>query len=202
MDYAYSREFKFANLKAGQVAGYGSVFGNVDHGLDRIEPGAFRKSLLEHDTIPMLHEHRDTVGVWSSLREDDRGLKVAGKISDTALGRDVRTLARDGAITGLSIGYRPTKHRFDGDVRVLDEVSLMEVSLVTFPMNELARVAGAKSALSRGEVIDRADLELLLRQVGLSRRQAKRLLLHGFAGMSATNTAADLLGRMAARLED
>jgi HK97 family phage prohead protease len=200
VDYLHSAEFKFRDIKAGTVAGYGSVFGNVDHGLDRIEAGAFRKSIMGRRSLPMLHEHRDPIGVWSTIAEDDHGLKVAGKISDTQLGRDVRTLAKDGAITGLSIGYTATRHRFEGQVRVLEEVELHEVSLVTFPMNQLAQVTSAKSQLARGDIPALAELELLLRNAGLSRRQAKRLLRHGYAGMTPAHTAAALLEGMADRL--
>ena len=200
MDYTHSVEFKFAS-DAGKVAGYGAVFGNVDQGFDRIEPGAFRNSIADRKRLPMLFEHRDTVGVWHSFREDARGLQVEGRISNTTAGRDARTLAKDQAITGLSIGYRPTKHRYEGDVRVLEEVDLLEISMVTFPMNELAQLTSAKSALARGDIPGLAELQLLLRNAGLSRRQAKRLLDHGYAGMTPTHTAASLVESMAARLE-
>lgn len=201
MHYAHSVEIKTLNAGSGEVEGYASVFGNVDHGLDRIEKGAFRKSIVGRKSIPMLAEHRDTVGVWNTLREDARGLKVAGRISDTALGRDVRTLAKDGAITGLSIGYRVKDADYDGDVRVIRDVDLLEVSLVTFPMNELAAISAAKSDLARGQIPDRSELERLLRAAGFTRRQVKRLLQHGFAGLSASHTAANLLEAMAERLE-
>lgn len=201
VDYAHSVEFKFRDDEAGTVVGYGAVFGNIDQGFDRIEAGAFRKSITGRMSLPMLHEHRDTVGVWQSISEDVKGLQVSGKISNTQLGRDVRTLAKDGAVTGLSIGYLPTKHRYDGDVRVLEEVDLLEISLTTFPMNKLARLTSAKSALARNESLSARDLELILKHAGLSRRQAKRLLRFGFDGMTPTHSAALLIERLAARLE-
>lgn len=201
MQYAHSIELKFSEAKAGTVAGYASIFGNVDEGFDRVDPGAFRKSIAGRGPLPMLHEHRDTVGVWYSFREDAKGLLVEGKISNTALGRDVRTLAKDGALSGLSIGYVAKRHRYEKDIRVLEEVDLHEVSLTTFPMNKLAQLASAKSALARGQIPNANELEAVLRSAGLSRRQAKRLLTHGYGGMSASHTAADLIERMSARLE-
>lgn len=202
MQYAHSVEFKFRDVEAGTLSGYASVFGNVDHGSDKILPGAFRKSIMGRDKLPMLHEHANTVGVWKSLREDKHGLLVEGKISNTALGRDVRTLARDGALTGLSIGYQPKAHRYEGEIRVLESVDLLEVSLVSFPMNELAKVTSAKSLLARGEVPGFRELEAVLRSAGLSRRQAKRLLADGYSGMSPTHIAAAFIERMAARIEE
>jgi HK97 family phage prohead protease len=202
MDYAHSIEFKFANVEAGKVSGYASIFGNVDQGSDVIEAGAFAGTIMGRDRLPMLHEHRDTVGTWHSFREDAKGLLVEGRISNTQLGRDVRTLAKDGAIGGLSIGYivKDADYQSDG-VRVIREVDLVEVSLTTFPMNQLAQLTSAKSALARGDIPRLSELEYLLRQSGLSRRQAKRLLRHGYSGLSNEHTAAELIGQMAARLE-
>lgn len=186
MDTFFTPEVKFANDQ-GTVSGYGAVFGNVDHGFDRIASGAFSKSLRGKANLPMLFQHQpeQTVGIWNALAEDKRGLSVSGRISDTALGRDVRTLAKDGAVTGLSIGYRTVKDEFDDDgVRVITEADLWEVSLVTFPMNDMARVQSVKSQLRQGEVPAHRDLEFLLRRAGLSRRATKRLLEAGYAGFS------------------
>lgn len=201
MRHAFSTEFKLANASTGEVSGYGAIFNNVDFGSDRIEAGAFRKSIACRDKLPMLHEHRDTVGVWTSMREDARGLAVSGRISDTQSGRDVRTLAKDGAVSGLSIGYQPKAHRYEGEIRVLESVDLLEVSLVTFPMNQFAKITAAKSLLARGEIPNFGELERLLCSAGLSRRQAKRLLIDGYSGMSPTCAAASLIEHMAHRLE-
>lgn len=194
-----SSEVKF-DAGTGEVSGYGAVFDNVDAGGDRILPGAFAKSLnSKSDGLPMLAHHDPTrpIGIWSEVREDKRGLRVSGRISDTADGRDVRTLAKDGAISGLSIGYWPTQSDYDSDgTRVLKEVELIEVSVVTFPMNQLARISAVKSALAAGKTPSEADVALLLRNSGLSRRATKRLLENGYSGLSKLHQAVEALGQL------
>ena len=201
MHYASTLELKFRDTEAGSVSGYGAHFNNVDHARDRIEPGAFKRTLSGRKSLPMLHEHAQAIGVWKSFREDDKGLYVSGRISKTQLGNDVRELARDGGVTGLSIGYQPVRFHYDKDIRVLTEVEVHEVSLVAIPANDMARVTAAKSILQSGKVPDERELEAVLRAGGLSRRQAKRLLQHGYAGMTASHTAAHLLEQMADRLQ-
>lgn len=90
----------------------------------------------------MLHQHegRAVVGVWEKVVEDDRGLFVRGRIMDwSAEARFAGALAKAGAIDGLSIGFKATRARREGALRVLSEVDLWEVSLVTFPMLPGAR---------------------------------------------------------------
>lgn len=138
-----------------EFIGHAAVFGNVDDGGDIIQPGAFAKTLSERGSKIALvwqHDWKAPIGRVTEIKEDDRGLYVRAKISDTSLGRDVSTLLRDGAITGLSIGYNPVKEQTialaDGRrARSLQEVKLFEVSPVTFPMNELATVAAVKAAI-------------------------------------------------------
>ena len=197
-----SLELKFA-ADQGSVRGYGAVFANRDRGGDRIVAGAFTESIAVRPKLPMLFEHREVVGVWTELREDQKGLYVAGKISDTAQGRDARTLAVDGAITGLSIGYRVAADGADYDHtgRVLKKLDVHEISLTALPMNDLARIASAKSLLARGEIPDTATLELLLQSAGFTRRQVKRFMDKGRAGLGAKYAAGDLLDRFAQRLE-
>ena len=85
----------------------------------------------------MLHQHesRAVVGVWDEMTEDERGLLVRGRIKDwSAEARYATALSRAGALDGLSIGFRAQKARRDGKLRILAQVELWEVSLVTFPM--------------------------------------------------------------------
>lgn len=97
---------------AGEIAGYASVFGGTDAFGDRIAPGAFSRSLAEHraaGTRPLMlwqHDATKPVGVWTSLAEDERGLKVVGRLTlDSTGGRDAYALLKDGAVGGLSIGF-------------------------------------------------------------------------------------------------
>jgi HK97 family phage prohead protease len=131
------------------VEGYASVFGTRDHGGDVVQAGAYAASLkalaAAGRRVRMLWQHdpREPIGVWDEVREDDRGLRVRGRIlTEVARGAEAAALLKAGAIDGLSIGYRTVKaEAAAGGGRRLTELELWEVSLVTFPMLPEARVA-------------------------------------------------------------
>jgi len=130
------------------IEGYASRFWAKDLNDDVVAAGAFRASLARTGArgVKMLHGHegRSPVGVWDEVREDAAGLFVRGRVLDaTPEGRMAAALVRAGAVDGLSIGFRAVKARGDesGRLRVLSEVELWEVSLVTFPMLPGARVS-------------------------------------------------------------
>ncbi|PUB13133.1 HK97 family phage prohead protease [Yoonia sediminilitoris] len=129
------------------ISGYASLFGQSDQGGDIVESGAYKTSLAQKRGIKMLWQHDPTqpIGVWDEVREDSKGLWVKGRLlTDVAKGREAASLINAGAIDGLSIGYRTVKSRKDDKGgRLLSELELWEVSLVTFPMLPSARV-GAK----------------------------------------------------------
>lgn len=157
-------ELKFVDgAPAGEFSGYASVFGNTDAHGDVILPGAFRDSLAERKAanrpIPMHVMHRVLggdglpVGVWTNVTEDDKGLKVTGKISgmNTDAGRLLYERVKDGALGGMSIGYRL---RPNGAVygkkagepkRTLKGLDLHEISLVDDPSNAMSRVQEIKA---------------------------------------------------------
>lgn len=116
-----------------RFAGYAAVFGRVDRGGDVVRAGAFGRLPR---AAPLLWEHKGApVGRVEYLREDARGLRVIGRVMD---GR-VTALLRAGAVKGLSFGYR-VRAASGSDPRELTELELVEVSLVSFPMQPLARV--------------------------------------------------------------
>lgn len=126
------------------IQGYASLWGVADLNGDVVAKGAFADSLARTGVrgVRMLHQHeaRGVVGVWDEMVEDERGLFVRGRIMDwSAEARFARALAGAGALDGLSIGFRSSRARRDGRLRVLVEVELWEVSLVTFPMLPGAR---------------------------------------------------------------
>lgn len=126
------------------IEGYASLWGKADLNGDVTAKGVFAQSLARTGAggVRMLsqHEGRAVVGVWDEMVEDDRGLRVAGRILDwSAEARFAQAVARAGALDGLSIGFRATRARRDGRLRVLSAVDLWEVSLVTFPMLPGAR---------------------------------------------------------------
>lgn len=135
----------------GEFSGYAAVFDTVDDGGDVIEKGAFAKTIVEDfDRIKILSQHQDCelpIGKPLELREDDKGLFIRAKISDTQKGRDIQTLLKDGVLNKLSIGYDAVDFYYDGDthIRHLKEVRLWEVSVVTWAMNEFAQIEEVKS---------------------------------------------------------
>lgn len=132
------------------ISGYASLFGAVDQGNDVVEAGAYAASLTaltaKGTKVKMLWQHDPTqpIGIWDEVREDARGLWVKGRLLESvAKGREAAALIEAGAIDGLSIGYRTKKTiKNTKGQRLLKELELWEVSLVTFPMLPSARVAG------------------------------------------------------------
>lgn len=126
------------------IEGYASLWGVADLNGDVVARGAFDRTLAVTGArgVRMLHQHesRSPIGVWDAMGEDDRGLWVRGRIMDwSAEARFAQALSRAGALDGLSIGFRSQRARREGRLRVLVEVELWEVSLVTFPMLPGAR---------------------------------------------------------------
>jgi HK97 family phage prohead protease len=190
------RDFGF-QVKAvkddGTFEGYGSVFGVVDSYNEVVAPGAFAGSLDEHKAkgrMPaLLWQHRmsEPIGVYTQMAEDKTGLYVQGRlVLESARGAEAYALLKAGALSGLSIGYMERKVEEDKTtgIRTLTDLDLWEVSLVTFPANDEARVSDVKTALRRGLPIDIRSFEAELREVfGLSQSQVKGLLACGFKGM-------------------
>ena len=139
----------------GTVEGYASLFGEIDQARDMVMPGAFERSLKLRGVrrVPMLFQHdpAEPVGVWLELREDARGLYARGRlIPEVARGRELLALLRAGTADGLSIGFRTVKGRLDPKTRIrkLDVIDLWEISIVTFPLLNEARLALASKAPS------------------------------------------------------
>lgn len=131
------------------IEGYASLFGIPDQGGDVVAPGAYAASLktmaAQGRRVRMLWQHdpAQPIGIWDEVNEDARGLRVKGRLLDgVARGREAAALITAGAIEGLSIGYRTIRaHKTDAGQRLLTQLDLWEVSLVTFPMLPTARVA-------------------------------------------------------------
>lgn len=136
------------------VSGYASIFGKADQGADIVRAGAYKVSLSALSgggrKVKMLWQHNASqpIGVWDEVREDKTGLWVKGRIlTDVQAGREALALLKAGAIEGLSIGYRTVRAEKSGKAgRILHELDLWEVSLVTFPMLPEARVEAEAKA--------------------------------------------------------
>ncbi|MGB4829151.1 MAG: HK97 family phage prohead protease [Paracoccaceae bacterium] len=138
------------------VSGYASLFGVKDQGGDVVAKGAYAVSLARLGKtgarVKMLWQHdpAQPIGIWDEVREDGMGLWVKGRIlTEVEKGREAAALLTAGAIDGLSIGYRTVKAERDGKGRrLLQELELWEVSLVTFPMLPEARVTAKSDTVS------------------------------------------------------
>lgn len=178
---------------AGVFEGYASVFEAVDQGRDAIARGAFKRSLKDRGPrqIKLLWQHDPTepIGVLEEVREDARGLYVKGRLlMDVRRAREAHALMRAGALDGLSIGFQSVTSRLDDltGVRTLDDVDLWEISLVTFPMQEMARI----SAFKRQPIPTIRAFETFLREAGgFSRSEAKTIARHGFQNRSSQRDA-------------
>ena len=132
---------------AGTFSGMGAVFGNVDQGGDKIMPGAFTRTLAAGKRFPLLYQHKSDTPIGSvECTETSSGLLVRGKLLlDLPAARDAYLLVKEGIISGLSIGFSTIEESFQDGIRLLTEIKLFELSICTFPMNELARVSDVKT---------------------------------------------------------
>jgi len=129
--------------------GYASTFGNVDLGDDVIVSGAFTKSLVTNNAIPILWQHQmsEPIGVSVALTEDSKGLYIKAKLprEDSHVQGRVIPQMKVGSIREMSIGYFTKDSEMKEGVRYIKEIELFEVSLVTKAMNPKALVSGFKS---------------------------------------------------------
>ncbi|MGR3749582.1 HK97 family phage prohead protease [Paracoccus sp. (in: a-proteobacteria)] len=190
-------EKKFLNLEikaegenSNKITGYGSVFGHVDQGDDVVVQGAFAKSLASGRKPKMLfnHNHNEVIGTWTSVVEDEKGLRVEGVLANTPRGQEVKELIKIKAIEGLSIAYRLRDYEYNAaGHRLLKELSLAEVSVVTFPMLEVAQIDAVKAA-----TLSKREMEHVLRDAGMTKSVAQALLSGGYDALQSKRDADDV----------
>lgn len=177
------RPFEVKEVSAdGKFVGHGSIFGELDSYRDVVMPGAFKKSLAadfksKNRQVPMLwqHDSYNPIGIYPVIYEDATGLYLEGACNmEVQQGRECHALMKQGALTGLSIGYTTVLSEWDEKAltRKLIEVNLWEVSPVTFPAGDSAR-AQVKTLAEVGTL---SELEDYLRDAyGASRKEATAL---------------------------
>lgn len=174
----------------GTFSGHGAVFGNKDAYGDVIEPGAFKASLgawADKGSLPAMlwqHDSHKPIGVWTKMAEDAAGLYVEGALAVKSRdGGDAYELIKAGAVSGLSIGYDVPKGGGEYDPKSdtfrLKQVTLWEVSPVTFPANESAQIDAVKAAIDGGP----SEVEGILRDAGFSRSQSRKLMAGGWKAL-------------------
>lgn len=136
-------DFNITKAEKNTFSGYASTFGNVDRQGDIVAKGAFKNSLNDH--VLVLYNHSEAIGKALEMKEDQHGLFVKAKISDTERGREVMTLIKDGVINKMSIGFNIKDYEHSDDGRIIKDVELFEFSAVAFPANPEATITGFKS---------------------------------------------------------
>jgi len=172
-------EFKETDGMFG-VEGYASTFGNLDNVNDIIMQGAFKESIAERTPKFMLQHDSDILlGVINSAEEDSNGLKIKATFANIQCAMDARELVKMGALDSFSIGYSVVDSEYDQKgFRLLKKLTLWEVSLVTFPANEMAKVTGVKNSMTE------RDFEKFLRDEGkYSHDEAKTIASTGYKAL-------------------
>lgn len=194
----------------GQFSGYASVFGNVDSYNEVVAAGAFAESLADLSAkgrgLPTLWQHRigEPIGNWdmASLKEDDAGLFGSGELwlDESPYARIAHRGMKSRSITGLSIGYyvRDSSKDQKTGIVTLKKLDLVEISIVTTPANDDARIATVK--LERGERLTLREFEEHMRELGYSKRAVDVIARHGFKrlldGGDADTSASDAIAAL------
>jgi len=159
-------ETKSSGIEEGRISGYASVFDVVDQQGDRIVKGAFQNSMHEwrqKGQMPkMLWQHNvsEPIGVWKSIQEDEKGLYVEGRLLlDLQKGKEAYALVKENVVDSFSIGFRIVQSVSGKkkDVRLLTEVDLFEISLVTFAANTSARILNVKDSRTSINAFQKAE---------------------------------------------
>lgn len=163
---------------------YGATY-DIDLGGDRIERGAFQKSLAETDLVDIHsyfnHDTDHLVAEYTEVREDEKGLYAKGKlfIEHIEKARETHFLMKKRKLKAFSIIYKAVKSRYEKGIRVLEEIKLKSIDPVFYPMNPKAGLLSVKS----GEFLSKRDLEAKLRDAGMSKQEAKALIADGWKGL-------------------
>lgn len=172
-----SAQFKF-NGDTGEFEGYASVFDGVDSYGDTIKAGAFRKTLEKRERpVRMRWNHfGPVIGKYVEIMEDSKGLFVRGQLTPGhSVAEDVKASLKHGAIDGLSIGfYLEDYDDKPAGGREIRSIKLVEISVVEEPADIGAKITNIKSAIDDAQRL--ADIELILRDAGLSRTEATALV--------------------------
>ena len=178
----------------GAFEGYASVFNALDNVKDKVAKGAFKQTLESHrkqGRLPAMlwqHDTREPIGVWREMFEDAKGLYVKGElfINEIPRAKQAYKLLKENALSGLSIGFKAIESELSPKTgeRILTKIDLLEVSMVTFPALDSARISSVKSALAVGALPHEREFEAFLRDAGFSRKQAKGLISNGYKSLT------------------
>jgi HK97 family phage prohead protease len=182
---AFQFKLKSEPDETGRFEGWASVYGNVDHGGDICAPGCFSQTLKMRPQVPILWQHRpdEPIGI-GNMSDSHKGLQIDGRlILSDATAKKAYEFMKANVLRGLSIGYETVKSTNTPDGgRLLQELRLHEVSVVTFPMNEQATVTSVKSLSDVSRLLKSMPVEELdagaLQTLAQIDRELKRLRAH------------------------
>ena len=137
------------------IRAYALAFGNVDSWGDIIAEGAVDAFLKSEDFSRMAlcyqHDIREVIGVITDAGVDGKGMWIEADVLPTTTGKDVQTLIRAGAVKEFSIGYYADEYHYEKregfmqDIRILEAITIVEVSPVTRAANDKAVLIDAKN---------------------------------------------------------
>ena len=149
------------------IRAYALAFGNVDSWGDIIAPGAVDAFMKSEDYSRMAlcyqHDIREVIGVITDAGVDEKGMWIEADVLPTTTGKDVQTLIRAGAVKEFSIGYYADEYHYEKreefmqEIRILDAITIVEVSPVTRAANEKAILIDAKND-NQGEQVKEEKL--------------------------------------------
>jgi len=187
-----SMELKFAGEEM-RFSGYASVFGGIDSYGDTIKSGAYANTLVSRDRpIMMLRNHYGSpIGKYLNMYEDEKGLFVEGELTPGhSIALDTYASLKHGAISGLSIGFYPVKQtQLEENRRLLEEINLIEISVVDQPADLNAHIVSIKSALENASSI--REIEICLRDSGGFSRNDATLLVSRIKSLVQGELAAE-----------
>ncbi len=184
----------------GEFSGYASIFGNVDEGGDVVERGAFKDVVTTKDgMVRVLYQHNQTQPIGKAkVHEDEKGLAFDGSlVLEVPQARSVYALMKAGITDGMSIGYDvlPGGDKISNSgVRMLQRLKLWEISVVTFGMNQLARIDMVKGL---NDLTTIREFETFLRDVGgFSKSEAKQIATEGYKAVCSRRDDGDEPGAL------
>ncbi len=178
------------------LEGLASTFGNIDRTGDVIEKGAFKNTIKlmksGERVVRLLNQHRmdQPIGIVDSLKETDEGLFMVARMPrENSMVKDMVPLLKMKALSDFSIGFNITEaENLDNGNRIIKEVDLWEVSVVTIPANEKAKITSVKKdtddnvidAHKAESITSKRDFERTLRDSGLFTRKGAEILTKRF----------------------
>jgi HK97 family phage prohead protease len=145
-------EIRASNSETREVSGVAVPFNDtIDIGggmKEKFAPGAVDLT----SNVKLFRDHKDIIGVVTNMSEDENGLNITAKISETSLGNETLNLVKDGAIRSFSVGFIPVTDVKEGNTIIRKKVDLKEVSLVAFPAYDKAEVLSVREETNQEEI--------------------------------------------------